>query len=100
MRKKSNVSETLFAVLCIVGVGAMLAGNNSEDLTQWATWAQGVSVGVGGSFAQAAIGFIVVSALGGIVLWYRKPATELDADGNPVEIDYSSPDWIRVEVIR
>ncbi len=99
MHRKSNVGETLFATLCIVGIVAVLVINNLGTIAQWASAMQAISVG-GSSFAQGAIGFVVVTALGGTVLWFRKPAPELDADGNPVDIDYSSPDWIRVEVIR
>ena len=99
MRKKSKVGETLFATLCIVGIVAVLVANNLGTLAAWAATLQAVSV-EGGGIVQAAIGFIVVSALGGTVLWFRKPEPTLDANGNPLEVDYSSPDWIRVEVIR
>ena len=100
MGKKSNISETLFATLCMLAIAAVLVVNNIDALAAWLAIFGGLSVGDGGSFAQAAIGFLVVSVLGGTVLWFRRPAPTLDADGNPVEVDYSSPDWIRVEVIR
>lgn len=99
MRRKSRVGETLFATLCIVGIVAVLVANNLGTLATWAATLQAVSVG-GGGIVQAVIGFVVVSTLGGTVLLFRKPEPTLDADGNPLEVDYSSPDWIRVEVIR
>lgn len=100
MSKKSNAGEMLFAALCIVGIGAVLMVNNLGMLAQWAATLQTINLAGAGGMVQAAIGFTVVSALGGTVLWFRKPATTLDADGNPLEIDYSSPKWIRVKVIR
>lgn len=118
MSKKNNVGEVLFAVVCVGGIVAVLVANEGAT---WLLWAQsmlssvqaahgahGVSNAVGGAvdgsalpmLLQAAVGFAVVAMVGGGAMWLRNRSTvDVDADGAP-QIDYGSPDWVNVRVIR
>lgn len=114
MSTKTTFGDALWAVVCVGGIGAVLVANEGAT---WLVWAQtalgsvqathGASNAVGSAvdgsampmLLQAAVGFLVVSAVGG-AMWLRNRSTvEVDADGAP-QIDYSSPDWVTVKVIR
>lgn len=104
-----NVGETIFAVLAAVVLCAVIVINNAPMLASWMAWAQNsvagpaptVAAGGGGNWlVQNLIVFAVVSIIGGVILWARKPKAKVDADGNPADIDYSVPKWIDVRVIE
>lgn len=115
MSKKNGIGETIFAVVCVVGLVGVLVANEGAT---WLLWLQSVVGSMStthsasnavvsavdgsavGMLVQFAVGFAVVFAVGGGALWMRnRNVVEADADGTPV-IDYSSPDWVNVKVIR
>lgn len=115
MGKKTTFGDALLAMICVGGIVAVLAANNGGTWLQWAQTmlssvqaAHGANNAVGGAvdgsavgmLLQAAVGFAVVAVVGGGAMWLRNRTTvEVDADGAP-QIDYSSPDWVNVKVIR
>lgn len=107
-RAMKNLGETFFAAVLIVGVGAVIIINNADILASWMAFAQSNVAAsaatqtpetTGNPLIQAAIGFLIVSIVAGGFLWLRKPTQQVDANGNPTEVDYNSPDWVRVKVI-
>lgn len=104
-----NIGETIFVTLAVIVLCAVVVINNAPMLASWMAWAQSivsgppptVAAGDGGNWlVQNLIAFAVVSVVGGVILWARKPKAEVDADGNPAEIDYSVPAWVDVRIVE
>lgn len=111
MSKKNNAGETIFAVVCVAGLVAVLFAN---DGGAWLHWLQNIMAATAtsndvsgavegsavGMLVQAALGFAVVFAVGGGAMWLRNRGTvDVDVDGTP-QIDYRSPEWVNVRVIQ
>lgn len=59
-----------------------------------------IAVGLSPTWDTVAFGFAVVAVVGGGAMWLRnRNAVDVDPDGTP-QIDYRSPDWVNVKVIR
>lgn len=104
-----SIGETIFVTLAAIVLCAVVVINNAPTLASWMAWAQStvsgpaptVAAGDGGNWlVQNLIAFAVVSVVGGVILWARKPKAEVDEDGNPAEIDYSVPKWVDVRIVE